>query len=128
MASWRTTVARSRLAAALLLACLVVGCGRDYPGERRYPLSGTVLVDGRPIDVGTISFIPTDHTAQRVSGGPVSDGAYSVEEAWGANGGEYRIEIHWNKLTGRKVRDPMTDDMVDERKEALPKRYHKDSE
>jgi len=31
------------------------------------------------------------------------------------------------KKTGRKVLDPQTGDMVDERKEGLPKRYHKDS-
>jgi hypothetical protein len=87
-----------------------------------------VRLDGAPLDTGTISFIPADHQQQRVSGGPVSKGAYSVDEASGANAGKYRVEIHWYKKTGRQVPDPMTGDLYDERAEGLPDRYHKDSE
>jgi hypothetical protein len=87
-----------------------------------------VRVDGQPIEAGTISFLPTDHDRQRVSGGPITDGAYSVMEARGANAGVYRVEIHWFRKTGRMVLDALTGDMIEERKEGLPKRYHKASE
>jgi hypothetical protein len=87
-----------------------------------------VRVEGVPIDAGTISFLPADAKTQRVSGGTITDGVYKVEEAMGANAGEYRVEIHWYKKTGRKVRDPATDDLIDERKEGLAKKYHAESE
>ena len=114
----------------LVLAPLgfVAGCGRGYEGDRRYPLTGTVRVDGQPMEAGAISFVPLDGDKQRVSGGPITDGTYSVEEPRGANGGQYRVEVRWYKKTGRLVPDPLTGDMIEERKEGLPKRYHKQSE
>jgi hypothetical protein len=121
------TSTRCRLA-VLASLCFVVGCSRGYSGDRRYPLSGTVRVDGQPIDVGAISFIPIDNDAQRVSGGPIADGKYSVEEARGSNAGKYRVEVRWYKKTGRWIRDADTGELYEERKEGLPKRYHKESE
>jgi hypothetical protein len=85
-------------------------------------------VDGQPLDVGTISFIPTNHDQQRVSGGPIVDGAYSVREERGANSGPYRVEIRWRKKTGKKYRDPDSGELLDERKEGLPARCHEKSE
>ncbi|MBI3461871.1 MAG: hypothetical protein HY000_02265 [Planctomycetes bacterium] len=113
---------------ALASLCLLAGCGREYSGERRYPLSGTVRVDAQPIEAGAISFIPIDYDKQRVSGGPITNGVYSVEEPRGANGGQYRVEIRWYKKTGRLVRDPLTGDLYEERKEGLPEHYHQESE
>jgi hypothetical protein len=107
----------------------IAGCGKkDYTGDQRFPLSGSVTVDGAPMQYGVISFLPQDKTG-RVSGGPIRDGAYSVPEAKGANAGKYRVEIHWNKLTGKKVPNPMDpEQMTDEMEEGLPPKYHKDSE
>src|SRR5262249_40240574 len=84
MSSMTTTLCRL---AVLVSLCFVVGCSRGYTGDPRYPLSGTVRVDGQPIDVGAISFIPAGADAQRVSGGPIAEGRYSVEEARGSNAG-----------------------------------------
>jgi hypothetical protein len=108
--------------------CVVAGCNRGYPGDRRHPVSGSVRVDGQPLELGTISFIPTDNDKQRVSGGPIQNGVYAVDEARGANAGKYRIEIRWSKKTGRKIPIPDTGDMTDERTEGLPSRYHQESE
>lgn len=121
---------------SLLLCCvsscvLWVGCGgRDYEGEQRFPLSGTVTCDGEKIDIGSISFLPLDGGGgeQRVSGGPIEDGEYSVPEEQGANAGKYRIELRWNKKTGKRVYDDFAGEEVDERKEGLPKKYQEDSE
>src|SRR5687767_10684703 len=97
------TSARWRLV-VLASLCLAAGCNRGYSGDRRYPLSGTVRVDGQPLDVGVISFIPADTDKQRVSGGPIKDGVYAVEEASGANAGTYRVEVRWYRKTGRMVK------------------------
>ena len=130
MAATRRAAARTGAwcGTAVLALCLLAGCNRGYSGDRRYPLSGTVLVDGQPLDVGAISFLPMDQDAQRVSGGPIADGKYSVEEARGSNAGKYRVEIRWYKKTGRSLRDADTGEPYDERKEGLPERYHKESE
>jgi len=103
------------LASIGFLGLTVAGCGgREYTGERRYPLSGKVTVDGQPMPMGVISFLPEEKSG-RVSGGPIKDGTYSVPEATGANAGKYRVEIHWNKPTGKKIRNPMDkEELIDE--------------
>jgi hypothetical protein len=113
----------------LILLCLApAACGRqDYTGARRFPLSGKVTYEGQPIDWGSISFLPSSGE-QRVSGGLIAEGKYSVPEAQGANAGKHRVEIRWNKRTGRKIRDPDSGEMYDERKEFLPPRFHGESE
>src|SRR5258708_4462511 len=84
----------SRFLAKVLVGfmCVIVaGCGgREYTGERRFPLSGKVTVDGQPMQMGVVSFIPQDASG-RVSGGPVKDGTYSVPEAKGPTAGKYQV-------------------------------------
>jgi hypothetical protein len=121
------TVALWRLC-YLGLGLAVAGCSRGYEGPQRFPLSGRVTYDGQPIDAGTISFIPQSPSGQRVSGGPIEDGAYSVPEERGANAGPYRVEIRWQKKTGKQFRDRDSGDLIDERKEGLPPRFHAQSE
>jgi hypothetical protein len=106
---------------------VLAGCGsQSYKGAKRYPLSGKVTYDGQPVDWGSIAFLPTSGD-QRVSGGVIENGAYSVPEENGANAGKHRIEIHWLKLTGKKYLDRDSGEMADERKEALPPRFHTES-
>jgi hypothetical protein len=118
----------STTSALCLLLLVSAGCGRaDYKGPQRFPLSGSVTYDGEPIDFGSISFLPADG-GQRVSGGLIENGKYSVPEAQGANAGKHRVEIRWNKKTGKQKRDPDSGEMYDDRKEALAPRFHADSE
>lgn len=112
------------------VACLAcAGCGRrDYTGEQRFAISGKVTVDGEPMGMGVISFLPQEKGG-RVSGGPISDGEYDVPEPKGPNAGVHRVEIHWNKLTGKKIRDPFDKNgLIDEMMEGLPGKYHAKSE
>lgn len=119
----------NRVCSTLCILCLaIVGCGQqEYSGAKRYPLSGKATYDGQPIDWGSISFLP-ESGGQRVSGGLITEGTYLVPEAQGANAGQHRIEIRWNKKTGRKLRDPDSGEMYDERKEYLPPRFHAESD
>ena len=120
---------RSWTCGCLLITAALIGCSRqEYSGEKRYPLSGRVTYDGEPIDLGSISFLPIDGGQQRVSGGYIENGVYSVPEAQGANAGKYRIEIRWQKATGKKIRDPQSAEMIDQRFEGLPPKFHKVSE
>ena len=111
------------------LCALLAGCGSSkYSGEERFPLEGNVTLDGQPIDLGSISFIPEGEGKGRASGGVITDGKYAVPEEKGANVGTYRVEIHWLKRTGRQLRDPESGEMYDERHEALPEKFHTKSE
>jgi hypothetical protein len=110
----------------VVLAC--AGCSRrSYTGPQRFPLHGQVRLDGQPVDWGSISFLPAAGGEQRVSGGLIENGAYAVPEEQGANVGQYRVEIHWLKKTGKQYRDRDSGEMVDERKEALPSQFHQQS-
>jgi hypothetical protein len=112
----------------LTVLCVLAGCGsREYTGERRFPLGGKVTVDGQPMEFGVISFLPQGEGG-RVSGGPIKNGSYAVPEAMGASAGKYRVEIRWNKPTGKRVRDAYGEEIMDEYKEGLPDKYHKASE
>jgi hypothetical protein len=111
-------------------ACSVLGgCGKEeYTGERRFQLSGKVTVDGDPMGMGVISFLPQEKGG-RVSGGPINDGIYTVPEPKGPNAGTHRVEIYWNKLTGKKIRDPFDKNgQIDEMMQGLPEKYNTKSE
>ena len=61
---------------AVGLACLP-GCG----GVKRVPVSGTVTVDGKPLNGGTLTFNPDGakgNTAQIAGNGAVKDGHYEL--------------------------------------------------
>ena len=48
---------------AAALAMLLVGCGDGRPS--RVAVSGRVLIDGKPLTIGTIRFIPSDSRASQ---------------------------------------------------------------
>ena len=126
-----TMINRTVLMFCFVSTCLVLsGCGRkqDYPGARRYPLTGKVTVKGEPIGMGVISFLPQSDKG-RVSGGEIKDGIYSIPEAKGPTAGMCRVEIRWSKYTGKQSPDPSDKTlMIDIIAEGLPPKYHKNSE
>ena len=111
----------------LALCAVLAGCsGSKYSGDKRYPLTGEVTFEGQPVDLGSISFIPEGKG--HASGGVIKDGKYEVPEEKGATAGTYRVEIRWLKRTGRQLKDAETGEMYDERREALPDKFHTNPE
>jgi hypothetical protein len=113
------------------LCLLLGGCGGpSYKGDQRYPLQGAATFDGQPIDLGSISLVPAgkEGSEGRASGGVITDGKYSIPEESGPTAGKYRVEVHWLKLTGKRLLDKDTGEMYDQRLEALPAKYHSQSE
>ena len=111
------------------LGMLLSGCGSG-DDDGLYPLSGAATFNGEPIDLGAITLIPAGGggVSMRNSGGVIKDGKYTIPEERGPNAGTYRVEVHWLKKTGRRLRDEVTGDMYDERIEALPAQFHKNSD
>ena len=102
----------------------------------RQPLSAAetlavVLAVAAVVLVAGLALIPAGgggSTSQRASGGVIQNGKYEIPQEKGLNTGSYRVEVHWLKTTGRELTDPMSGDKYDERKEALPAKFHTKSE
>lgn len=80
-----------------LLLCLgfLAGCGEDVPTEEVPPLqpvSGTVTVDGEPVQGVAITFVPTTGTGNGAYGATDASGKYDLQYRTGEPGipaGEY---------------------------------------
>jgi hypothetical protein len=104
----------------VLLAVIlcVVGCSKDGG----VALEGKVSYGGEPIDVGTITFIPTGGSGIK-SGGLIEGGSYKVDPKVGPGPGAHRVEIRWAKLTGKKTKNEFGEE-IQTRQEGLPEKFH----
>jgi hypothetical protein len=73
------------------------GCGSGG----RVKVTGTVTVDGEPLESGSISFRPVDIGAAPSSGGGVAEGRFDLPADKGLVPGKYRVTIAAFKKTGR---------------------------
>ena len=76
--------------AALVCAAILSGCSDPYAG--REAVSGSVTLEGQPLNDATILFDPVDGQ-DTASGAAVENGAYKVERAAGLKPGKYRVRI-----------------------------------
>jgi len=87
----------------LLLVILPAGCGEKRPV--RVPVSGQVLIDGKPLGLGFIRFVPAD---ARASGGPIGpDGRFTLTCYDGEDGavvGTHRIEVAAGEDLGERTK------------------------
>ncbi|SIO23163.1 hypothetical protein SAMN05444166_3128 [Singulisphaera sp. GP187] len=123
--SFRTVRGRPSVALGLaLLIASVAGCGgSSADGFSRFPVEGTVTLDGKPLNTGTISFNALQQGAS--ASGPIADGAFRLADADGLSPGPYRVEIYSLQPTGKKV--PHADDpgmLVDATVNVVPKSYN----
>ncbi len=90
------------------------------------PITGILSAPAN--NLGSIAFFPTEE-GKRVSGGWIENGVYSVSEEEGANAGTHRIEIHWQKPTGKVMKKVIEGEEVTEpiRAEGLPDEFQKNS-
>lgn len=98
-----------RVAAALggMSAVLILGCGDSTGLEKRYPVSGTVTYQGKPVEKGSINFIPTQPEG-RAAGGQIEDGDYSLttaEPGDGALPGTYKVTIIAVEVDDTKMKE-----------------------
>jgi hypothetical protein len=102
------------------------GCG---PADdfQHVGVSGKVMLDGKPLPSGTITFMPL--TSGAAAHAPITDGSYSISRSSGPSPGSYRVEISSMQSTGRQV--PNNDEpgkMMPETINAVPARYNLKSE
>jgi len=94
------TMTAATLASALGLL-VVIGCGDDGLGKR-YPVSGTVTYQGKPVESGTVTFFATGKDAEtRGATGSIKGGSYSMSTIGGEDGvfpGDYQVSIAARKV------------------------------
>ena len=108
------------------LALLMSGCRDNGRGE----VHGLVTLDGQPIAVGAILFLPAEGTKGPTAGASIADGRFEVPAAKGPVPGPHRVEIRAIRKTGKRVpaQSPAPAGMiVDETVEMVPERYNKNS-
>lgn len=105
-----------RLGSLLTLLFVVLGCGSSGPPE--YPVSGEVLFDGKPIEIGDISFLPEDSKG-RTASARIENGRYSTEARQGA----YKVVIQASQEVG-----PVIPSMGERaRKHYIPRKYNQET-
>jgi hypothetical protein len=106
------------IAAGWFVAICCLGCSSD---DGRAEVRGQVMVDGQPLERGSIDFFPIEGTAGPTAGGVIENGQYHLPAGKGPAVGRNRVEIHGVKKTGRQVPDAMSPGaMREETVEALP--------
>jgi hypothetical protein len=114
-------------ACAVSAAALVSGCGGD-DGPVKYEVTGTVTVNGEPLDEGDIRFLPEDGRGT-VGATRITDGAFTLMSEAGAK----RVEIRSAKEregTGGLPRTQPPGAMMlpgNLRFETIPKMYNQES-
>ena len=117
---------RDWLAFSLIsLQLVLMGCSDD--GRSTGRVHGEITIDGTPLAEGQIRFFAVDGGIG--SDGVVTIGKYDIAARDGLCGGKYRVEISFEKKTGKKVpdRDGGPGDMKEEVIESLPAKYNKNS-
>lgn len=105
-----------------LLATVIVGCGS---GDRqRVAVHGKVTVAGRPVEAGSIAFVPVEGNTGLTAGATIEHGEYCLPAQRGPMPGMNRVDIYGTRKTGRKVPyQAIPNLLVDESVDVVPPLY-----
>ena len=100
----------------LCLACLLcLGCK-----PTKTVVTGSVTLNGQPLEKGTVRFVPEDKASPRATG-MIEKGRYEVESA----PGKKVVEISSMKVVGkRKAYDTPDSPMIELTQEDLPEKFN----
>ena len=87
------------LAHCLFLALFgwhLAGCGAAEGLSGSVPVTGTVTIDGAPLEEGTVGFAPQDPAVGQPATGQIKDGKFSMQTTVSSPGviaGDYKVRI-----------------------------------
>ncbi len=90
----------SYCAVVFMVLIAVTGCSDSNRGT----VSGQVTLDGQPINVGSITFLPSDRSSGQGTGGRIQDGKYLLEGSAAPLIGNYMVQIRAFRKSGQMVR------------------------
>ena len=102
--------AYTTILATFLSALIMTGCSSNG----RNSVSGDVTLDGKPMENGSISFRPAPGNNSNTAGGTISKGKFYLSASHGLKPGKYTVTIQAVQLTGRKIKDPETGNLISE--------------
>jgi hypothetical protein len=107
---------------AILFVVGITGCG----AASSTPIHGKVTLDGEPVINGTIVFLSEDTKGPKAAAA-IENEAYSLSPHDKLPVGKYRVEISWQKPTGKKVPSADPGITIDETREAVPAKFNTNS-
>jgi hypothetical protein len=112
---------------ALLAVLLCSGCGSRQ--EHRAAIGGEVKLDGKPVELGSIQFLPMQGVEGPLAGGTIEKGRFTLSTANGPAIGRNRVEIRASRKSGRMVHKMFAppSEMVDAGEEAVAPRFNSES-
>jgi hypothetical protein len=112
----------------LSLLAMICGCGESDPLGRK-AISGSVKLNGAPIENGNIGFQPTEQGTTS-SGTVIAAGKYSIPREKGLPVGKYRVTINAPKPgTGTAApKDVMPGDPLPVSQEMIPPEWNTNSD
>jgi len=93
MAVDRRVSRRWAMAASLLVPWGLMGCGGGSDGLDRQPITGSVTLDGAPLETGMIRFLPQSVEASTETSTTIDAGAYAFGKDTGPVPGTYKVLI-----------------------------------
>ena len=112
--------------ALLLIGGLLPGCGGS-DGPERYAVSGSVTLDGEPLDTGSILFGP-EGDGGNGGGATIENGEYVIPAGSGLLAGKYRVRIT-SAGSGTEMQEEAPGESLDvENTERIPAEYNVNSE
>jgi hypothetical protein len=92
---------RAIISLLLLVAATAPGCSRTSANQGN--VCGRVMLDGKPVEQGTIAFMPIEDTKGAATGGSIENGRYEIVGLHGPAVGWNRVEVHARCKTGRMI-------------------------
>jgi hypothetical protein len=119
---------RHPLRLAWLLAVSLAGCGGGAgDGLPRHAVSGAVTLDGRPMDRGTIQFLPDAPDLPTAALVDVQGGKFTVTRDRGLVPGRYKVLVSCTDAGATVKPDALPGMTGPPAKELLPARYNVES-
>jgi len=121
---------RGRVSCLVLLGALAAaGCGGGGGDTLpREPVTGTVTLNGVPVDHGNIQFRPVGGQGDgTIAGAEIKGGKYSIPREQGPVAGGYRVIISSTEETGAPSGGDMPGQVTSGAKELIPAKYNTSS-
>ncbi len=111
----------SLMIAVGVVALMLSGCSES--GPRRYPIKGTVKLNGQPVNNATVILTPVGEGLAAAA--TIRDGAFELPAAVGPSAGEYKVRINPNEAEIEEVAESAHPPKANARPR-IPKMYQQD--
>lgn len=114
----------------IVMLLLLPPCGACRPGNplNLQPVSGSVTLDGQPLDSGTIEFVPTGVSNGLLSGALIANGQYSVPVDKGLPPGKYTVRVFSAGAIANVPSGPPGSEAPAPARERIPAKYNVNSQ